>query len=137
MSAPARPLINCVGSTNFMATRRLHEPRTSFFHEFMAMHNLMLHLIQPVPGSGEIILIGSRTPLDLEKIKGNFGKDPSVVKDLEKIGIRSGLELTFRLLADDATLRRIYGNNGIIRDQHNQLEQSIYDSEQVSKVRLN
>jgi len=88
------------------------------------------------PGAGEMILIGSRTPLNLERLVTEFDRDPNVVTDLKKINIRSGSELMMRVLADDATLRRKFASKGVISDQRNQLEQSLYDPMKLGVVHL-
>lgn len=88
------------------------------------------------PGSGEMILVGSRAPLDLERIVKEFNNDPDVVADLARINIRSGSELVMRIIADDTTLRRNFAGKNVISDQHNQLEQSLFDPRRLGVVHL-
>ena len=70
----------------------------------------------------ELILVGSRVPVSLEDAVRGMRRDPSVARDLARIGVQTPEDLRSRLVAEDAELRRRFGTGRVLEDQHNDLE---------------
>lgn len=70
----------------------------------------------------ELILLGSRAPLDLQRIVRRFGESGRVRADLARIAVHQPLDLLARILRTDARLRQDFAGARLISDQHNELD---------------
>jgi spermidine synthase len=73
--------------------------------------------------SQELILLGSREPIDIDRLRRNFPASGRERADLAAIFVRTPASLGARLVRTDATLRRDYLQGPAISDERNDLEQ--------------
>ncbi|MCC5794590.1 MAG: hypothetical protein JJT85_07620 [Chromatiales bacterium] len=71
----------------------------------------------------ELLLIGGRGEIDLERLARRFGESPAVIADLRSIGVREVEHLLVRIMAGDRELQQRYAGRRVLSDQHNQLDQ--------------
>jgi len=69
----------------------------------------------------EFILVGSKSPIDVETMADRFARDPRVLGDLHTISVPSPAHLMARIVMTDADLRKIYGQGPVVTDQKNLL----------------
>ena len=81
-----------------------------------------------------MILVGSRAPIDVERIGARFYEEDSVTTDLFGIGVFSPSDLRGRVLRDGETLRRRLGRGRVISDQRNDFEHLLYDPAAVRRA---
>jgi spermidine synthase len=74
-----------------------------------------------------LILLGSRSPIDLERLSERFYESQSVTTDLYRIEVWSPDELLARVVHRGTELRRRIGAGRVLSDQHNDLEHLLYD----------
>lgn len=73
-------------------------------------------------GAGrELILVGSRSPIDLALLAQRMEELPAVRAQLAEVGLPSARELLASVLWTDADLRRWFGHGEVISDQCNAL----------------
>ena len=88
-------------------------------------HSLLLR------GSGShLILVGSPSPIDLDRVADRFDLSEGVAGDLLRIGIWEPSQLVARVIRDDAALRSRIGAGRVLSDQHNDLEHLLYDPDE-------
>lgn len=76
-----------------------------------------------IAGMGEeLILVGGRQPIDLNRIQKRFFEMPEVVNDLDRMLIDEPIDLFARIMQTDSELRENYADAGMISDQNNDLE---------------
>jgi spermidine synthase len=73
--------------------------------------------------SQELILLGSREPIDIDRLRRNFPASGRERADLAAIFVRTPASLGARIVRTDATLRRDYLRSPAISDERNDLEQ--------------
>lgn len=73
--------------------------------------------------SQELILLGSREPIDIDRLRRNFPASGRERADLAAIFVRAPASLAARIVRTDATLRRDYLQGPAISDERNDLEQ--------------
>jgi len=73
--------------------------------------------------SQELILLGSREPIDIDRLRQNFPASGRERADLASIFVRTPASLGARIIRTDATLRRDYLRGPAISDERNDLEQ--------------
>jgi spermidine synthase len=73
--------------------------------------------------SQELILLGSREPIDIDRLRRNFPASGREHADLAAILVRTPASLGARIVRTDATLRRDYLQGPAISDERNDLEQ--------------
>jgi spermidine synthase len=95
-------------------------------------HTILIIGYQFSNGS-ELILVGSRLPIDMETVISRMREDESVEADLAEIDIERDNDLRFRLVADDEELRRVYGSGRVLRDQYNDLEHLILNPNNTAR----
>ena len=79
-------------------------------------------------GAGHhLILVGSRSSIDIGRISERFYESDSVTADLQRIGIWNPTALVARVLRNDGELRSQAGPGRVLSDQHNDLEHLLYD----------
>jgi len=83
--------------------------------------------------ASELILVGSRLPIDMETVISRMREDESVEADLAEIDIERDNDLRFRLVADDEELRRVYSSGRVLRDQYNDLEHLILNPNNTAR----
>lgn len=71
----------------------------------------------------ELLLIGGRGELDLERIQRRFGESGRVLADLRGIGVVSPQFMLARFMMGSDELARRYAGGQRLSDQHNQLDQ--------------
>jgi len=71
----------------------------------------------------ELLLIGGRGEIDLERAVARFGQSDRVRADLAAIGVRDAGYLIARIMMGDEELRERYAGRRQLSDQHNQLDQ--------------
>jgi len=71
----------------------------------------------------ELILLGSREPLDIDRLRRQFPASGRERADLAAIFVRTPASLGARIVRTDAMLRRDYLNGPAISDERNDLEQ--------------
>lgn len=71
----------------------------------------------------ELLLIGGRGELDLERIRRRFGESGRVLADLRGIGVVSAEFMLARFMMGSDELARRYAGGRRLSDQHNQLDQ--------------
>ncbi|HEY6451785.1 MAG TPA: hypothetical protein VIX87_04230 [Steroidobacteraceae bacterium] len=72
---------------------------------------------------GELILLGSRKPIDLDRLWQRFPKTGPASADLAAIFVDTPAKIGIRIVSTDATLRHDYLRARTISDQRNDLEQ--------------
>ena len=88
-------------------------------------------------GAGpHLILLGSRSRIDLERVSKRFYESDSVRADLLRIGIGNPTALVDRVIREDAELRRRIGPGCVLSDQHNDLEHLLYDPKEARRTPL-
>ncbi|MDJ0786772.1 MAG: hypothetical protein QNK05_08175 [Myxococcota bacterium] len=75
---------------------------------------------------GEWILVGSASPIDLDRMERRFSESRSVVRDLARVRVRKPADLRAKILLDDAGLRAKYPPGRVISDQRNDMEHSLF-----------
>ncbi|MGH0029835.1 MAG: tetratricopeptide repeat protein [Myxococcota bacterium] len=70
----------------------------------------------------DFILLGSPAPIDLARLEERLAASPTVRGELARLGVREPVDLLARIVQDDASLRRNYGDAPLISDQRNDLE---------------
>ena len=79
-------------------------------------------------GTGlELILVGSRSPIDLERIARRFHDSDRAVRELARIGIPDPSAMTSRVIRSEQNLRSRFGVGRVLSDQHNDLEHLFHD----------
>jgi spermidine synthase len=73
--------------------------------------------------SQELILLGSREPIDIDRLWQRFPATGPVRGDLAAIFVKAPADLGIRILRTDATLRRDFLRADTITDERNDLEQ--------------
>ena len=73
--------------------------------------------------SQELILLGSREPIDIDRLWQRFPASGLAREDLAAIFVETPARLGIRIVRTDATLRRDYFGTQTISDQRNDLEQ--------------
>jgi len=74
-----------------------------------------------------LILVGSRSPIDLERIARRFYDSDRAVRDLARIGIPDPSAMTSRVIRSEQNLRSRFGVGRVLSDQHNDLEHLFHD----------
>ncbi|MGA8707176.1 MAG: hypothetical protein WB646_09330 [Steroidobacteraceae bacterium] len=72
---------------------------------------------------GELILLGSRKPIDIDRLWQRFPQAGPARADLAAILVDTPAQVGIRIVSTDARLRREYLRAGTISDQRNDLEQ--------------
>ncbi len=93
-------------------------------------HTLMISGI-----AEELLLIGGRAPLDLERIRQRFDTMPHVVEDMRRIHVDEPLDLYARIVQTDGELRGHYGDADLISDENNHLEHLYLGPDQLPEIR--
>jgi spermidine synthase len=73
--------------------------------------------------SQELVLLGSREPIDIDRLRQNFPQAGRERADLASVLVRAPASLAARIVRTDATLRRDYLRGPAISDERNDLEQ--------------
>ena len=71
----------------------------------------------------ELILLGSREPIDFDRLWRRFPTSGPARGDLAAIHVKTPVGLGVRIMRTDATLRRDYLGGETISDERNDLEQ--------------
>jgi len=82
----------------------------------------------------ELILIGSRSRLDLDRMQKRFFESDRVVADLRRITIMNPLALFALIMRTDESLHKEYGGLRQISDEHNDLEHLYLAPAQVPSI---
>jgi tetratricopeptide (TPR) repeat protein len=69
----------------------------------------------------ELILVGSRSPIDLGRLERRFFESRRVRDDLDRLGVPRPSALLARLFRGNASLKREYAGRRVIRDARNDL----------------
>lgn len=77
----------------------------------------------------DLILVGSKAPIDLDRIGQRFSESPAVAEDLRSVRITEPSHLLARVAMDDTQLRAKYPINRVLSDQHNDFEHLFMDAE--------
>lgn len=77
----------------------------------------------------DLILVGSRAPIDLDRIAQRLSESPAVGEDLRSVRITEPSHLLARVAMDDTQLRANYPINRVLSDQHNDFEHLFMDAE--------
>ena len=92
-------------------------------------HSLLLR------GAGShLILVGSRSPIDLRRIAARFHESERVQADLRRLGIWDAPGLLESVISTGEALRDQLGPGRVLSDQHNNLEHMFYDPLVVSSL---
>ena len=75
----------------------------------------------------DLILLGSKNPIDLEGMNDRMSHERLAAKDLRSLGITSAADLRRRVLLDDEQLRVRFGEVPVISDQRNDLDHMFID----------
>jgi spermidine synthase/tetratricopeptide (TPR) repeat protein len=84
-----------------------------------------------------LILVGSHSPIDLGRLERRFLESPRVRNDLERLGVRTPTAFLARILKGNASLRREYSGQRVIRDARNDLAHLYLDPRQHAWVSYN
>jgi len=87
--------------------------------------------------ASDFIMVGSRAPIELSRIKPRYIESPNVIEDLQQSNIHRSDSLLARIVSSDRELRDRYAGDRIISDQHNDLEQYIRARERPSIIAYN
>ena len=71
----------------------------------------------------EFILLGSRKPIEIDRLWQRFPATGAASADLASILVKTPLQLGIRIVGTDANLRRDYLRTAVISDERNTLEQ--------------
>lgn len=82
----------------------------------------------------ELILVGGKTPIDLNLIRNRFYDSERVVSDLNRIRIRDPIDLIVRIMRTDSSLRAEFGGQRQISDERNDLEHYYLTPAQISML---
>ncbi|NOZ23791.1 MAG: hypothetical protein GXP25_22160 [Planctomycetes bacterium] len=92
----------------------------------------------------EMILVGSRAPIDLACIERRFAEDQTVLADMQSIGVTSPAHLLARIYLTDELIDQRFAGKGIVTDETNFLDyanfmtaRERYDTLQGEKLRGN
>ena len=69
------------------------------------------HTLMFVGHGWELILVGSRSPIDLRHIEQRFFQQKTVLADLGRLGLKEPISLLARIVNGQASLRREYGGH--------------------------
>ena len=75
----------------------------------------------------DLVLVGSGSPLALDRLADRFRDSPLVAEDLRGLGVREPADLLARILQPDTSLRRRYAAARRIRDARNDLDAQLLD----------
>ena len=78
----------------------------------------------------EFILLGSRSPIDLNQLETRFGEQASVRADMERLRVTKPVQLLARIVKTDKELRDQYGGQPVISDARNDFAYLVLDEEQ-------
>lgn len=92
------------------------------------------HALLFVGFNSELILVGSKIPLDLVRMVERYDDQESVVCDLRSINVNNPISLLARIMRTDASLREEYGVGPLISDQRNQFDRLFLFSDRLSAV---
>src|SRR5665213_1124952 len=81
---------------------------------------------------GELILLGSREPIDMDRLWQRFPETGPASADLAAIFVDTPAKVGIRIVSTDATLRRDYLRVETISDQRNDLEQMFLTTKSAS-----
>jgi hypothetical protein len=84
--------------------------------------------------SQEFILLGSREPIQIDRLRQQFPAQGAARVDLANIRVDTAAQLGARIVRTDATLRREYAGARALSDERNDLEQ-MFVAAQGAKVR--
>lgn len=79
------------------------------------------HSLLFVGAGEELILVGSRSPIDLQQIENRFSLQPRVLRDMERLLVSGPIALLARILMVEQDLRLEYGALPVISDERNDL----------------
>ena len=83
----------------------------------------------------DLILVGSKAPIDLDRIEQRFAESGRVVADLRRLRISSPAQLRARVGMLDTDLRAKFRSSRVLSDQHNDLEH-LFMSRSAQATRL-
>lgn len=84
----------------------------------------------------DLVLVGSPSPIELERLSPRLAESPEVAADLAVFNVRGPADLLARILQDDAALRANYAGSPTIEDERNDLEQQFFDPRQRAVARF-
>jgi hypothetical protein len=88
-------------------------------------------------GAGpELVLLGSREPIGLDRLWERFPADGAVREDLAAIGVTRPLTLALRVVRTGESLRREYGRGRTISDERNDLEHMFLTTARTADLNL-
>jgi len=73
--------------------------------------------------SKELVLLGSREPIEIDRLWQRFPKTGRARADLAAVSVDTPAKIGIRIVRSDAALRRDYARAGTISDERNDLEQ--------------
>lgn len=79
------------------------------------------HSLVFVGAGEELIMVGSKSPIDLKLIEDRFAAQPRVLKDMGRLRVWNPAALLARIVMEERTLRRDYGSLPVISDERNDL----------------
>lgn len=79
------------------------------------------HSLLFVGASEELILVGSRSPIDLRLIEDRFSTQPRVLSDMWRLRVSGPQALLARILMMERGLQKEYGSRPVISDERNDL----------------
>jgi len=85
----------------------------------------------------QFILLGSKAPIQMSRCKEQFGRIPTVLKDLQYLQIPSYISLATRVVKGDATLRREFADKRVISDQHNDFAELFANTDNAATISYN
>ena len=90
------------------------------------------HSLLYVGYGNELILLGSRQPIDLKRLSRRFGDSAAVRADLARIAVHQPLDLLARILRTGPALRRDLAGAPTISDQRNELDHLYLEPENLA-----